>query len=238
MRHIASSKRPPGAVLNAEEVDFRCVDIAGHRLFITLFDPAKAAGIFLTWKSSGLGLSIRGAELLLSGVDEVKEVPYGPLEDKLAPKPTWTPERAAHRGLRGRIVQLLQHAAIDPAKVADVGPQHVYLYPTGMAAIFHTTNLLVEYRKGTSVVAGIAFQDTYRHLIEESPYGWKHNGLIDEQGLNELEAWLQVERTEGRLVSYVFVEFSGNPTPDTVNLPRLKKLVSPCLPTSHQAFPG
>lgn len=219
--HVASKHRDPETAAKPEDLEFRCVDVAGHRLFLVLFDPAKTLGVMLSWGNPGLGLSVRGAEMLLPGIEGMVEVPCEPV-----PEPTWTPEGPAHQGLKERIVELLQHAAIDPAKITCT-PKDVYLYPTGMGAVFHTTNLLLEYRPGTVVVAGIAFHNTYHHLVEESPHGWKHNGRVDKQGLDDLEAWLEGEKAEGRMVSYVLVEAPGNPTLDTPDLPRMKKLVRP-----------
>jgi cystathionine gamma-synthase len=95
-----------------------------------------------------------------------------------------------------------------------------------MAAIFHSTNLLVKYRPGVAVVLGIIFHNTYHHLIEECPQGMKHFGKVDEDGLTLFENWLKEERQEGRPVSYVFVEVPGNPTLETPDTYRLKKLVS------------
>lgn len=217
--HVASEHRDPETAAKPEDLEFRCVDVAGHRLYLVLFDPMKTLGVMLSWGNPGLGLSVRGAEMLLPGIESMVEVPCEPV-----PEPTWTPEGPAHQGLKERIVELLQHAAINPAKVT-CAPKDVYLYPTGMGGVFHTTNLLMEYRPGTVVVAGIAFHNTYHHLVEESPHGWKHNGRVDKQGLDDLESWLEGEKAEGRPVSYVLVEAPGNPTLDTPDLPRMKKLV-------------
>jgi hypothetical protein len=54
----------------------------------------------------------------------------------------------------------------------------------------------------------------------------KHFGKVDEQGLTLFENWLKEERQGGRTVSYVFVEVPGNPTLETPDTHRLKKLVS------------
>jgi cystathionine gamma-synthase len=169
----------------------------------------------------GLGLSIRGAEQLLEGVGEMREVA---VVDGQVPEPTWTPETEAHQGVKSRIIELLHHAAIEPSKI-QATPKDVFLYPTGMGAIFHGNRSMLKYRPGTIVVSGVIFHNSYHHLIEECPHGFKHFGRFDDQGISDLEAWLESEKQEGRAVSYLIVEFPANPTLETPDIARIKRLV-------------
>ncbi|EXM27560.1 hypothetical protein FOTG_06010 [Fusarium oxysporum f. sp. vasinfectum 25433] len=208
--------------LKVQDATLKCVDIAGHRVYLILVSPTAMPAVVLTWQNPGLGISIRGAEDLLKSIDTIKEVPFeaekGPI-----PSPTWTPESEAHGDLRTRIVELLHRAPVDADKVKCT-PSDVFLYPTGMAAIFHSSVLLTKHRPGTIVVLGIIFHNTYHHLIEECPQGMKHFGKVDKEGLSVFEDWLKHEKEEGRPVSHVFVEVPGNPTLETVDTKRLKEL--------------
>lgn len=208
--------------ITEQQITLKCVEIAGHRVFAVFFKPENMPALSLTWGNAGTGISIRGGEELLKGVDSMKEVEF---EGGNVPTPTWTPESPAHQGIRERVVELLRHAPIDPEKV-KCEPRDVFLYPTGMAAIFNFNNLLLKYRPGTLVVLGIVFHNTYHHLIEECPHGWKHFGKVDKQAIDEFEGWLDEEARAGRQVSYVLIEIPGNPTLDSPDLTRLKKLVS------------
>ncbi|KAF9776970.1 hypothetical protein IL306_004755 [Fusarium sp. DS 682] len=178
--------------------------------------------LMLTWQNPGLGISIRGAEALLKSIDTIEEVPFEVGKEPI-PSPTWTPETEAHGGLRMRIAELLHRAPVDADKVKCT-PDDVFLYPTGMAAIFHSSVLLTKHQPGTIVVLGVIFHNTYHHLIEECPQGIKHFGKVDEDGLSDFENWLKHEKEEGRPVSYAFVEIPGNPTLETANTKRLKEL--------------
>lgn len=220
-RHVTLEHRGPHRI-KAEDVTLKCVDVDGHSVYAVFFEPQNMPAMSLTWGNPGLGISIRGGEELLKGVGSMKEVTFQ--GDKL-PSPTWTPEGPAHQGIREKIVELLKHSPIDPAKVKST-PDDVFLYQTGMAAIFQCSNLLLGYRPGTVVVLGIIFHNTYHHLIEECPHGLKHFGQVDEAGLDMFEKWLDEEAAGGRSVSYAFVEFPGNPTLSAPDLGRLKKLVS------------
>jgi len=225
-RHITLEQRKEH-VMKADDIHFKCVDVGGHRLFVVLYDPKHMLGAMATWSNPGIGLSIRAGEQLLKDVATIKEVEMPAAIDAAIadmPAPTWTPEGPSHQGLRERIVELLHRAPLDPTKVT-CAPKDVYLYPTGMAAVFHTSNALVRFRPGTIVVLGVVFHNTYHHLIEESPHGWKHFGRVDEEGINAFESWLDEETKSSRDVSHVLVEVPGNPTLDTVDVARLKKLV-------------
>lgn len=221
-RHITLEHRKEH-VMKEEDVTWKVVDIAGHRLYVMFFNPMQTLGVMLTWGQPGLGISVRGAEQLLKAVDTMEEVPMKDLSNP--PKPTFTPETWAHQGLRERINDLLHRAAIDPTKVT-CGPKDVFLYPTGMGGVYTTINHLLEYRPGTAVVLGVVFHNTHHHLWEESPHGYKHVGNVDKESFDGMEVWLEEEKEAGRPVSFAIVEVPGNPTLDTVDLPRLKKLVS------------
>ncbi|KAH6898562.1 pyridoxal phosphate-dependent transferase [Thelonectria olida] len=219
-RHITLPNRGPFR-MTVDEVTLKIVDVAGHRIYVVVYDPRKTFGVLASWGNPGLGISIRGAEKLLSGIDGLKEVDFDGTAS--LPEPTWTPETAAHQGLRERIIELLHRSPIDPAKI-KCSADHVYLYPTGMAAIYHTTNRLLKYRPGTTVILGVIFHNTHHHLLEETPLGLRHFGKVDKGGLDLFENWLKEEKEAGRDVSYAFVEIPGNPNLDSPDVARLKRL--------------
>ncbi|KAF4975888.1 hypothetical protein FZEAL_7361 [Fusarium zealandicum] len=193
LRHITHESRGKHRI-KADDVTLKCVDIAGHRVYAILFEPRNMPALKLSWQNPGIGISIRGAEYLLRGLDSLKEVPF---EENDIPAPTWTAEGSAHQGLRERITELLHRSLIDSDKVKCT-QEDVFLYPTGMAAVFHTGNMLIKHRPGTIVVLGIAFHNTYHHLIEECPHGWKHFGGVDDEDLLVMENWLGEEKHAGR----------------------------------------
>ncbi|KAF5026226.1 hypothetical protein F66182_1693 [Fusarium sp. NRRL 66182] len=221
LHHIAHRNRGENRI-KTSDVTLRCVDVAGHRLYVILAEPAAMPTMTLTWQNPGLGISIRGAEELLSGIDTIEEVPLG-IGDDAMPAPTWVPEGSAHGGIRERIVELLRRAPIDAQKVKCT-PDDVFLYATGMAAIFHSSSVVTKHKPGRIVILGIVFHNTYHHLSEECPQGMKHFGRVDNEGLAVFETWLEEEKSEGRPVSYAIAEVPGNPTLDTPDLPRLKQL--------------
>jgi cystathionine gamma-synthase len=221
-RHVSSEQRKDAAI-SPDKLTFKVVDVAGHRLYAVLFEPQYTKSLMESWGTPGIGLSIRGAEQLLEKVDTMVEIPFESTDGP--PEPTWTPEGPAHQGLRHRIVKLLRHGAIDPEKV-QCQARDVFLYPSGMAAIFGVKNLVQNYRPGfVNIELGITFHNTHELLREDSPGGWKHIPKVDKEALDELEAFLEKKKNEGRGATFVIVEYPGNPTLETPDLPRLKKLV-------------
>jgi cystathionine gamma-synthase len=175
------------------------------------------------WSYTGLGTSVRFAEELLKGIDTAKEVPFASID---APPPAVTmPEVKAHRGLRERINELTHRAALDPEKI-KCGPDDVFLYPNGMAAFLHMAHILLRFRPGWTVLVGMVYHDTKDVVLEQSQYGSKHFGKGDDGDMDDLEAWVDKETSEGRPVSFLFVEFPANPTCQVPDIPRLRKLVS------------
>ncbi|RFN43744.1 hypothetical protein FIE12Z_12032 [Fusarium flagelliforme] len=219
IHHITHENRGERRI-DPKDVALKCIEIDGHRLYVILASPMAMPVMMLTWQNPGLGISLRGAEHLLKGIDTIKEIPF---EDGAVtlPSPSGTPESQVHDALRERIVELLHRAPRDNVKCT---PKDVFLYPTGMAAIFHSSNLLTKHRPGTIVLLGVVFHNTHHHLIEECPQGMKHFGRTDPEGLAIFEDWLKKEKQEGRSPSYVFVEVPGNPTLETPDMGRLKIL--------------
>lgn len=221
LRHSTSPLRDEEKV-GPSATTVECVSINGERIFVVLFEPQHGGAFMSAWQNCGLGVSQRHAEKLLEGIEELKKVEGG-LDD--VPEPTWIAEDGSHEALREKIVELLHRSPRDPEKVKCT-TKDVFLYPTGMAAIWYMATWLSELRPGSAVVMGIPFHNTYHHLVEEAKGGLVNFGAVDEKGLDEFEAWLDKEKEEGRKVSWVYAEFPGNPSLETPDIDRLKALVS------------
>ncbi|KAK2050196.1 cystathionine gamma-synthase [Colletotrichum somersetense] len=208
-------------ILTDKDLGYRCVDIGDVRVYLVTYPMRKTPGIIGVWQNPGIGVSIRLAEKLLRDIDSLKEVG---LEAGSPPPPTnYLPEGEAHSKLRERIAGLLHRAAINPNKV-KVESKDVFLYPTGMAAIFAAHRTLIEYRPGAVAVLGVAFHSTVHYLHDSSPHGYKHFGPVDAKGLDNFESWLDDEAAAGRDVSYIITEFPSNPLLASIDIGRLKKL--------------
>ncbi|KAK3310679.1 pyridoxal phosphate-dependent transferase [Chaetomium strumarium] len=246
-QYAASPRRKPEHRIPPEALLFRAVDIpltppapladevVVVRLYVVAHPQGPAApGALGVWQNYGTGISSRLAEALIPAVErgEAKVVDWradGNVLEKV-PVPESNvgllPLREAHRGLRERIAGLVGGAGRKKA-VAAVGEGDVFLYPTGMAAIYRLHKAMVEVRgpSSTVVVLGSVFHSTW-HLFEESEGGMKQFGRCDaESGVMEaLESWLEGEKAAGRKVGYIFAEFPSNPILVSVDLRRLREV--------------
>lgn len=218
------------------DLGFHVVDIRGVRLYCVVYALAKTPGAVGIWQHTGTGVSTRLAEALVpfvetdfALVDWEKKEAAADGNDNLGdvPAPTYLPEGAAHAQLRRRIRDLLHRAPVDPDKVA-VQDGDVYLYQTGMAAIYRLMEALARRDpQGTVLGLGSIFHNTY-HLLEETPGGMKHFGVCDAASgvMDKIEAWLEGHYREGKTVGYAFLEFPSNPLLVSADLKRLRQIVS------------
>jgi cystathionine gamma-synthase len=208
--------KKPEWYIAPEELVYRVVDIRGVRLYFVYFPPAKMFGIIGAWQNPGTGISWRLGEDLLPHVDEMVEVEC----DKEGLKPPgskYLPECAAHPALRERIAGLLHRAARDPTKIKATA-EDVFLYPTGMAAIYWLHEHLTAYRPGTPVYLGALFHNTYHHGLVYAEPPLKHLPDVSAAGLDTLSTFLDSEAQASRHISYLFVEFPSNPIMECADL--------------------
>lgn len=229
------------------------------RLYLVVYPLAKTKGVMGVWTNPGIGISTRLAEVLVPLFDasgeQFKVVDWaatgsdflpksGTLaEKKDVPEPTYLPESDAHQKLRERIVALCQRMPRDAEIAARLKPEDVFLYTTGMAAVFRLQEALVKAgRKGPVVALGAVFHSTF-HLFEEldeehddaanaegetqkEVEKFKHFGNCEDSDkvMDELEEYCKDLQQKGQKVGYLFVEFPSNPLLVCVDLERLRKI--------------
>jgi cystathionine gamma-synthase len=208
--------------LSEGDLSFRVVEIHGIRLYCVIYPVAKTQGIIGVWQNTGTGSLTRPAQELLKYADtEFEEVEWsGDLDD--IPAPTYYPESEAHGQLRNRISDLLHRAPLDPEKV-KVTPDDVYLYQTGMAAIYRLDEALIKRCPGSVLVLGSIFHSTW-HLFDETAGGMKHIGDAKSSAWEKVEKYLETLYKDGKTVSYAFVEFPSNPILVSTDLRRLRRI--------------
>nr|XP_036580629.1 cystathionine gamma-synthase [Colletotrichum truncatum]KAF6788624.1 cystathionine gamma-synthase [Colletotrichum truncatum] len=221
VRAHALHPRRKDHLLGEEDLGYRCVDIGGVRVYLVTYPLHKTPGVMGAWQNPGIGVSIRLAEYLQKNLDSLTEVTF-PVGSP-PPSTGYLPEGEAHGRLRERISGLVHRAAINPEKV-KVQSKDVFLYMTGMAAIFGAHHILLKHRPGSVAILGIVFHSTIHYIQESSPHGYKHFGLVDAKGLDSFEAWLDEQEASGKDVSYVITEFPSNPLLASIDVVRLKKL--------------
>ncbi|KAF7974585.1 hypothetical protein HWV62_11854 [Athelia sp. TMB] len=213
-----SRKDPEGnpTALSPSDISIRIFDI-DVRYYAVLFPAPKTPVVHPFWVHTGVGISSRRAEESLLHTALLREAPAGS-----APPPT-SPESPAHTLVRERIAGLLERAPAGPPRGAQVAPADVFLFPTGMAAIYAVHKYLLAAHGARSVLFGFAFHSTI-HVFEDFGPGCTHLGRGDAAALDELEAHLKAEAVAGRRVQAVWAEFPSNPLLVSPDLARLRAL--------------
>jgi cystathionine gamma-synthase len=182
------------------------------------FPVAKTPRVVPYWIHSGNAISSRLAEACLQHIESLKELPSDSPDAEVK-------EGAAHGKLRERIAELIERAPAGPVREKKVEKEDVYLFKTGMTAIWAPHQYLLSSDKfnGTTVLFGFAFHSTI-HVFECWGPGVKFFGRGDAEDLDALEVFLKEEKKEGRKVHALWTEFPANPLLTSPDLTRLRKL--------------
>ncbi|KAI6040911.1 pyridoxal phosphate-dependent transferase [Pisolithus marmoratus] len=197
------------------------------------------------WQNCGLGISSRYAEHCLSLLG-VPGFPQTSLSEfvrscgrtshptvlgKLKPKPQDESELALSTGveakatLRRRIASFFVH---DEISARNVSEDDVFLFPTGMSALWNAHQLLLATRpQDKSVVFGFPCTDTLK-IIQRSGPGAIFYGNGRDSDIDDLDKLL-ASKVERRSLSSppilaLYTECPSNPLLHTVNMPRLRAL--------------
>ncbi|CEP20802.1 STR2 [Cyberlindnera jadinii] len=177
------------------------------------------------WQHSGEGISSRLGEYVLQ---ELKIVDNNLQEDKDKEYKVFIEERfgrnldlgftsEAKTALRRRIAGVMDEASPVAGRVDE---DDVFLYPSGMAAIFNAhLCLLKTLPNEKSVCFGFPYVDTLNILKKFGP-GVHFYGFGDDDSLDELEAKL----SQGEKILGLFCECPSNPLLKTPNLKRIHQL--------------
>ena len=187
--------------LAIEEVKIR-VFLAGNTpLFGVFFPVPKTPLVMPFWQTTGTGISSRAAEDALGHMDSLKEIGVD------RPIPTAVPAKSI-LDLEKRITEHVDRAPI--TNRSKVSTDDVYLFQTGMAAIFYVHNFLLKARGDLKTIQfGVPFHQT-RHIFKFWGPGFHFFPLATE--LDDLDKYLTSNPVLG-----IWTEIPTNPllvTPD------------------------
>ena len=220
--------RSPAFLPAPEDLLFKVVDVGGIRLYAVIYPLPKTKGVLPIWQNPGFGISSRLAEALLNEPITVVDFTARGDDDVALPNlpaPTYLPECDAHPALRQRIVSLLNRAVPGGRTYPLEAERDVFLFTTGMAAIYHAFRVLGQAWRpdGEVIILGAVFHSTI-HLLEKAARGrFKHFGDVGEGLVAAVEEHV---KGLGRQVAMVIVEFPSNPLVECADLIGLRKIVS------------
>ena len=185
-----------------------------------VFCPAAQSQLLSEfWRLVGTGISSRLAEYCVKHVEVFQDV-TGTVQDRLGPSRWRDPN---HRKICQRIVDLLGRAPVGGGSREILARDDVYLFQTGMSAIYHTQDLLNRCLGGQSVMFGFPYEltlkllETYGPPVKFYPFG-------SDEELEQLETFLIAARQGGRPVQAIWCECASNPLLRTPDLCRIRAL--------------
>nr|A0A2V5GUR2.2 RecName: Full=Alanine racemase ungC; AltName: Full=Unguisins biosynthesis cluster protein C [Aspergillus violaceofuscus CBS 115571] len=198
-------------------------------LYAVLYPSAAAADAHAFWQRTGPGISSRLAQHCLRLQQQGSGPRVGALPaaaSTASPMGSSLPDsHPVYAELRRRIAGYAQHSADEPPMTQPVTAPDVFLYGSGMAAIYHVHQAILAWRSGMSVHAGLLYEPTLRILQTHGP-GVRSYSLGTAAELDELAAHLEQERVSGSpcAVPAIWCECPSNPILQTVDLQRLRAL--------------
>jgi cystathionine gamma-synthase len=202
-------------------ISIRAFDSKEMRVFGVFFPVESARFVMPFWMNAGLGISSRFAEEMLQQVTTLEEI-APPMLESTDVNPTGSGHHV-QQGLCERIRDLLERSPVGP-RAKKISPGDVYLYQTGMSAIYYVHNLLIKWRnnkKAKTVMFGFPFHQTI-HIFEFWGPGVEFFPLGTE--LEQLELYIKSEAESGSPVQAVWTEFPSNPLLVSSDLDRLRQL--------------
>lgn len=199
---------------------FNDIHGTGHRVLLSIvtFPNYLQPKASVFWRLTGLGISSRLAEQLLKKLHKAQKVTSNPpLSFPLDHSGAWALDQ-----IQGRIAGLLCRSLSQSQP--QVNSMDVYIYQTGMAAIYHTQELLTRWRpESQSVVFGFPYELTLT-LVEKFGHSTKFFGFGTKEELAELESFVDTVYQQNRTIQAVWCEIPSNPLLRTVDLREIKRL--------------
>jgi len=191
-------------------------------LFAAIIPEALREQSLIFWRLTGLGISSRLAEACLTLLPRRLSPPYEHTEVPQHSRGRWHNHTIAHDKIRIRLADLNNRTGSRPKSSTPVRKDDIFLYQTGMAAIYHTHQLLLQVRGTKTVVFGFPYELTLK-LVQSYGPAWEFWGLGTDDELDQFEASLKLDST-GSQVQSVWCECASNPLLRTVDLARIHRL--------------
>ncbi|KAL9113794.1 MAG: hypothetical protein Q9227_002239 [Pyrenula ochraceoflavens] len=216
-KSFASASHRKEMAMSPEEISVRIFDM-DHRIYAAFFPATKAPCVMDFWSHPGCGISTRWAEESLNHLDLLREVSAADPASNLE-------EDDSHALVRNRIAELLERNPVGSQRATKVSSDDVYLFNTGMSAMYYLHTWLNQARKGKTIQVAFPFHSTFDNLEFFSPdYHLIPRG--DKSDLDELETFLRTETSSGRQIQALWAEFPSNPQLLSPDLSRLRSLAT------------
>ena len=192
-----------------------------HQLYAVHVPPEDLEGALSFWRLAGVGISSRLAEQCLIQLQDLpgfaKMSKFSANDAQSAAK--WSDH---HENICRRIIRLLQRSPTNADRIHHLTENDVYLYQSGMSAMYQLQRLLLTWRGTQSIIFGFPYELTLKML--ETYGACKFYAFGTGKEIIELERHLEAEAREGRRPQAVWCECPSNPLLRTPDLRRIRSL--------------
>ena len=198
---------------------------ATMRLYAIYFPEKHMQTAMTFWRLTGTGISSRLAQSIQKDLRSLHQVLLDPVEalSRYQGLQGSNADLEATNKIRERISSLLKRASISPEISNKLSASDIYLYPTGMSAIYHCNFLLQKWMSAESIVFGFPYELTLK-MLQTYGKSCRFYGFGTPDELDQLEAYIQLEANQDRRVQSVWCECASNPLLRTVDLDRIRLL--------------
>ena len=195
------------------------------RLYAIYFPEKFMQTAMAFWRLTGTGISSRLAQDVHKDPRSLRQASFDSVEtlSRYQGLQGTSSDLGAMNKIRERISSLLKRASISPEISNKVSASDIYLYPTGMSAIYHCNFLLQSWMPTESIVFGFPYELTLK-MLQTYGKSCRFYGFGTPDELDQLEAHLQSETRQGRRVQSVWCECASNPLLRTVDLDSIRLL--------------
>ncbi|KAE8342704.1 pyridoxal phosphate-dependent transferase [Aspergillus arachidicola] len=183
-----------------------------------------SGGVCNNWGS--ILASNGNGHILLSGRD--LSATHKLQKAELVEKLSYTPPSSSHpvyQTICARIANLIERAAPRPPGKILVKETDVFLYPSGMSAIYQVHQMLLDWRGLESAIVGFPYEVTIKMMEAYGP-SFKFYSLGTDEQIHEFELYLEskAKKAQGPFLQAVRCECPSNPLLWTVDLERMRRL--------------
>lgn len=182
-------------------------------------ETAQAAGACF-WRLTGTGISSRLAEACLPYTDSIARVESSSITTDQLAQYNCAP---VFNQIRHRIATLLERATINPDRPTPISSEHVFLFPSGMSAIYHVHHLLLKWRSSKSVIMGFPYELTLKTLETYGPL-FKFFSAGTSEDIDSLEQILKNHAAGQPKLQAIWCECPSNSLLKTCDLERIRRL--------------
>jgi cystathionine gamma-synthase len=215
--YVTKRNRSDGKdTLLVEDISIQVFSV-GSKIAVVFFPQSRTPHVVPFWQNTGTGISSRQAEEALNHMNHIQDLSA---ENSVQIS---TEDGPTHE-LLSRIAGLLNRARASGKP--QVSQEDVYLFQTGMTAIFYVHSFLSKWQPNVNskvVQLGVPFHQT------TNIFSWWGPGLQFFPAVTELDAledYLKVELAASRPVKTVWTEVPTNPLLTTPDLLRLRELAN------------